>query len=207
MKKVTIILLGLFFTFKGLNAQQQVIFTINQPDSLVADAGNDIHISLGNSWGIGNTPAASGGLLPYSYSWSPGAFLNDSLIANPTVTPLCNMIYILTVFDNNNCSAIDTVFVNTDTTNQISEYLNNDKPSVCYYSENKIVAIYFNHKKYFNENIRISFIDFTGKIIFSNIFQIQNNPLLIKNINKLPDIFIVTISFTDLFWSYKIITK
>ena len=209
MKKGTVITLFLLIALKGLQAQQQVIFIINQPDSLMADAGNDIYVSSGNSDVIGGLPAASGGMLPYSYSWMPGTFLNDSLIANPAVMPLYDMIYVLTVLDNNNCTATDTVFVNTDPLNFASFFISDNtiKPKVFYNSESKIVTIYFNHKIFYHNNIHISFSDITGKTIFNNIFQIQNDPLLIKDINKLPDIFIVTISSSDFLRSYKIITK
>ena len=209
MKKVIIILLELFFIINSIHAQQHVIFTFSQTVPLIADAGDDIYVSSGNSDVIGGLPAASGGTLPYSYSWTPGTFLNDSLIANPTVIPLYDVVYVLVVSDNNNCTATDTVVVNLDSLNSYSSNISDNtiKPEVFYNSETKTVAIYFNHKIFYNNYIHISFSDITGKTIFNNIFQIQNDPLLIKDINKLPDIFIVTISSADFLRSYKIITK
>jgi len=48
---------------------------------------------------IGGSPSASGGIGPYTYSWSPTAGLDDPTAANPTATPGQTKTYTLTVTD------------------------------------------------------------------------------------------------------------
>jgi len=66
---------------------------------LVANAGPDQYICLGDGVTIGGTPAAAGGTTPYSYSWSPATGLSDPNIANPVASPTTTTTYTLTVTD------------------------------------------------------------------------------------------------------------
>ncbi|MBW8049395.1 MAG: PKD domain-containing protein [Cytophagales bacterium] len=68
----------------------------------VVDAGTDMKICLGDSVQL----TSSGGLV---YNWSPGASLNDSVIANPIASPANTTTYQLTVRDSNSCAGIDSV--------------------------------------------------------------------------------------------------
>ncbi len=81
----------------------------------VADAGTDAFVTSGTSVILGSTPAATGGTSPYTYSWNPSLYLDDSTLANPTSTPLITTVYDLTVTDSLGCSATDTmtVYVNS----------------------------------------------------------------------------------------------
>jgi gliding motility-associated-like protein len=56
------------------------------------------------------TVTATGGTLPYSYSWSPAVVPNDTLA---TTTSLCADFYTVTVTDSNNCISSDTITINT----------------------------------------------------------------------------------------------
>ncbi|MCI5057654.1 MAG: PKD domain-containing protein [Flavobacteriales bacterium] len=73
---------------------------------LIADAGASQTITLGTSTTIGGNPTASGGVAPYTYSWS-----NGSNVANPTVTPNASMSYFVTVTDNQGCQVVDGVYI------------------------------------------------------------------------------------------------
>ena len=75
----------------------------------VADAGADLFTISGNSVVIGGSPSASGGNAPYTYSWTPGSDLNDSLNANPTATSTSTTSFILTVTDSLGCAGNDTM--------------------------------------------------------------------------------------------------
>tara|TARA_B100000809_G_scaffold9521_1_gene9028 strand:+ start:14747 stop:18493 length:3747 start_codon:yes stop_codon:yes gene_type:complete len=55
---------------------------------------------------------------PYSYSWAPSSFLNDSTLRNPDAFPIEDIDYIVTVLDTNfGCLAYDTasIIVNNST--------------------------------------------------------------------------------------------
>lgn len=83
--------------------------TIPPAAVLVAFAGNDVSIALGSSASLPGS--ASGGVTPYTYSWSPSTGLSSSTIAQPTATPTATTTYTLTVTDADGDVALDTVTV------------------------------------------------------------------------------------------------
>ena len=90
-------------------AKDTVVVTINPVP--VANAGADKNIAPGGNVQIGGSPTATSGTAPYSYSWTPGAGLNNDAIANPTASPASTTEYIVVVTDANGCSDSDTVLV------------------------------------------------------------------------------------------------
>ncbi len=85
---------------------------IAQP--LVADAGPDYTICNGVTiTNLGNflTQSATGGLAPYSYSWSPSTGLSCTTCPLPSASPTVTTTYVLTVNDANFSMATDTVIV------------------------------------------------------------------------------------------------
>jgi hypothetical protein len=84
----------------------------NQPPQLYADAGHDTAFTTQGTHLLGAQPPAYGGTPPYSFQWMPPTDLNSDTIANPTFThtgmyPFAK--FFLTVTDQQNCSAIDSV--------------------------------------------------------------------------------------------------
>ncbi len=79
----------------------------------VADAGIDQNITNcpSDSVRIGGSPTVSGGLSPYTYSWSPSTGITPSTaIANPYVKAISSTTnYAVTVTDANGCTATDQV--------------------------------------------------------------------------------------------------
>ena len=73
---------------------------------LVANAGSDEEICSNDSVQIG-----TGVILGQTYSWSPGADLNDSTLSNPISTPTATTTYTLTVSANGCSSVMDEVTV------------------------------------------------------------------------------------------------
>ena len=63
---------------------------------------------------IGGAPTATGGGTAYTYAWSNSGSLSSGTIANPTSSAIITTAYVVTVTDNNTCSAIasTTVTVN-----------------------------------------------------------------------------------------------
>ncbi|MFA5782551.1 MAG: T9SS type A sorting domain-containing protein [Bacteroidales bacterium] len=84
---------------------------ISQAQTLIANAGLNQVICLGQSVQLGGSPTASGGTAPYTYSWNPASGLNYNTVANPTASPLSTTAYAVTVTDNVMNTDADTVFV------------------------------------------------------------------------------------------------
>jgi len=84
---------------------------VSQPHSLIADAGEDVEITLGDSISIGGNPSADLGYGNYTYQWTPGDYLDDPNSPNPVATPPTTTEYHLLVTDKNNCTAEDSIEV------------------------------------------------------------------------------------------------
>ena len=87
--------------------------TVTVATAVVAEAGSDRLIASGGSSVLEGT--ASGGLPPYSYSWSPGTGLNHPNIAQPTASPTGTTTYTLTVTDDLGQTDTDSVTVTVAT--------------------------------------------------------------------------------------------
>ena len=98
----------------NLDCTYYVHFTLIQPDSLRADfvcPSCIEHVACrGDSTGSA-TIYATGGTLPYTYSWS-----HDPMLHNRTATGLAAGTYYVTVIDDNNCTQIDSVIITQPTT-------------------------------------------------------------------------------------------
>ena len=99
---------------KGALAQHPVQFNLEtgQPPELLASAGSDLATDEDMAIVIGESPAATGGTLPYSYLWMPGTGLDDPTIETPTLTTALSNTYHLVVTDAFGCTASDSLFVN-----------------------------------------------------------------------------------------------
>ncbi|MEM9919241.1 MAG: gliding motility-associated C-terminal domain-containing protein, partial [Bacteroidota bacterium] len=90
------------------------------------DPGNTIFAAPGES--ITLMPMVSGGIAPFTYSWTPAASLSDSTILNPVAMPLTDTDYILTVETGTGCSSSDTIRVRI---NPISVTVNAPDTIIC----------------------------------------------------------------------------
>ena len=79
------------------------------------DMFTDTIIPFKGSIVLGGSPTYSGGTSPYFIKWSPSDFLDDTTIANPTITDLINtVVYNLYVSDDYGCYATQNVNVHPD---------------------------------------------------------------------------------------------
>lgn len=94
-------------------AQGTFTLTVSENPTLVptANAGPDRTICSGQSTAIGDLIPVSGGLGPYSYSWTPTTNLSNPLIANPIASPTATTTYTLQVTDSRGCVDTDAMTV------------------------------------------------------------------------------------------------
>ncbi|HEX8516196.1 MAG TPA: gliding motility-associated C-terminal domain-containing protein [Bacteroidia bacterium] len=83
----------------------------NSFSQLTANAGDNKYICPGESVVMGTTPAATGGLPPYTYLWQPSTSLNSTTIPTPTSTPSASITFTLTVTDDTGAVSTDVAFV------------------------------------------------------------------------------------------------
>ncbi len=86
--------------------------TVNPAVAPNVDAGEPQGVCPGGSVTIGGSPTATGGSGAYSYEWAPNIGLESTTIANPTATPLDDIIYSVTVTDTaNGCTKVEQTTV------------------------------------------------------------------------------------------------
>jgi uncharacterized protein YdaL/oxalate decarboxylase/phosphoglucose isomerase-like protein (cupin superfamily) len=83
--------------------------TVTVAGAVVAEAGPDRVIAVGGAATLAGS--ASGGVPPYTYSWSPATRLDDATAASPAASPANTTTYTLTVTDNLGQTGTDTVTV------------------------------------------------------------------------------------------------
>ncbi len=77
---------------------------------LTADAGNDVVICAGSPTTLGGA-AATGGVPPYTYAWTPAAGLSSAMGLHPQCTATATTTYTLTATDANGLSGTSQVTV------------------------------------------------------------------------------------------------
>lgn len=88
-----------------------LIGSLSNVQSQTADAGLDQTICEGSPITIGGSPTASGGLAPYTYSWTPSTGLSSPTVANPIANPTVTTTYTVTVIDANATVTSDVITV------------------------------------------------------------------------------------------------
>lgn len=93
----------------GIDTTDVAAVLVNANIAPTVDAGGVFHTCSDTTLTIGDSPTATGGLSPYTYTWDNGA----AAIANPAVSPSVPTIYTLTVTDDLGCQQIDQAVVQT----------------------------------------------------------------------------------------------
>jgi hypothetical protein len=94
------------------SATDQALVTV-VPTSLQVDAGNVGFLCAGgiDSVTLGGLPTVTGGLGPYTYTWSPVVGLSDVNASNPKARPTSTTTYYVTVVDALGCSQVDSTTI------------------------------------------------------------------------------------------------
>jgi len=92
------------------------------------NAGNDFTFCPQSTYQLGGNPVVSGGVAPYSYSWTPFAGLNNDTIPNPILSSYESPFYVLIVKDKTGETCKDTIYI---TKSNIDSYTAGDDVSIC----------------------------------------------------------------------------
>lgn len=160
MKKLIIVLFTVFLIITNAKAQHFFSVAINQPEALIADAGDDATLTQGKSITIGGSPSALYGYGNYSYFWSPEETLDNNTIANPLASPSEATIYTLTVTDNLGCTSQSSVIINVLT--EINEHNQQIKIYPNPLTQNTVLNI-----SGISGKVEIKISDLNGKVIFT----------------------------------------
>ena len=111
--KYTALLFVLMLSGTVMQAQE-VILGIDQPQQLMANPGADTLICKTHSVILGAEFVGQGGTGEYYYLWYPNQYLDSGTAAHPVCTPEETTTYMLTVTDENGCTATGFVTVAVD---------------------------------------------------------------------------------------------
>jgi len=92
-----------------LGCTDEVEATITQPVELIVDAGADQTIDLGFSANINSFYSPFG---PVTYEWTPTDGLSCTDCPNPVASPVNTTTYIVTITDEDGCTATDQITIN-----------------------------------------------------------------------------------------------
>ena len=112
--------------------------TVCASAQLVANAGSPQTVCAGDSVTLGGSPTASGGTLPYTYIWTPAATINNPSAANPRAQVNATTTFYLTVIDDSNTRAFDSVKISVD---NIVNVTAGPDVSICHYLDSATIGL------------------------------------------------------------------
>lgn len=93
------------------NCKGEGFITIYVDSSLQVKAGLDQVLCSGNSLKLGENGTTIGGAPPYTIRWEPALGLNNDTIASPIAVPDSSITYTVSIADQNNCKAVDSIAI------------------------------------------------------------------------------------------------
>jgi len=165
-------------------SQRYVDVSIDQPNSLQVNAGADTTIKQGAIIQLGGFPAAQEGNGGYVYSWTPSSSINNATIANPLASPDSSVRYTLTVIDEHDCSAKDSVKITLSDETGIEDINNLSFRVFPNPAKNRIFVELEDIR---SSNITIALLNSTGTILkekkFENPEELKH-PFNLRNLNS-----------------------
>ncbi|MCB0429980.1 MAG: gliding motility-associated C-terminal domain-containing protein, partial [Flavobacteriales bacterium] len=87
--------------------------SISEPPQIMVDAGLTKDLCTNESYKLGGTPVATGGMGNFSYLWYPAPNLDDPTLSNPTVSGLTEPVtYTVIATDSTGCADSAQVLIN-----------------------------------------------------------------------------------------------
>jgi hypothetical protein len=161
-------------------AQTIISISAVQAPALVADAGENATIDVGEEITIGGSPTATGGTGSYTYQWNYSSFLDNPAIANPVGIPPGSLTFYVTVTDEEGCTDSDGVYITVIGGTGINDSETNTGLSVFPNPGNGVLTIVltgiFDEKQ-----IKISITNLSGQRVYENICNFE--PVLEKEID------------------------
>ena len=167
----------------GMQAQQAVVFTIDQPPFFEVTAGGDI-ISDGVN-PVYLSVEVSGGSGSYTYRWSPGNLLDDSTAVSPRVLSLAGRTEFTVVVSDGQCakSARVNVELSTSSTEVQAESIGRIYPQ-------PVKEVF--HVVSDASSVNLQLLDMTGRIQWQAKGVSPSGPHQLQNIR--PGMYILLIS-------------
>ncbi|MBN2613271.1 MAG: T9SS type A sorting domain-containing protein [Bacteroidales bacterium] len=156
-------------------AQTSMQLNVIQPAELIANAGTDVTIDVGNSTILGGTPAATGGTGSLTYQWSFDTYLDNGTTENPTATPPGNLTFTLTATDERGCTANDEVSVTVIGGTSVKE--NETEALVKLFPNPTSGAFTLSIEQVKSSEFAISIISLSGTKVFETIVKPTGNTL------------------------------
>lgn len=156
--------------------------TVTQDPVLVADAGADQTLMEDSVATLGGSSTASGGSGTYTYTWAPGANLDDSTLANPSYTMgTTNETVSLLVVDSKNCEATDDVSITYNPGNvSINEFEN---ASFIIYPNPVSSTLHIQGLEAL-KGLNASLTDLNGKVVAEQILEDGMNTMDVSGLSK-----------------------
>jgi len=177
MKKIFVSMLFVSFLL-NLTAQNVFNVTVNQPPTLVVDAGTDITTCYYDSVQIGAPNTIVGGTPPFTITWFPPYGLSNPFIANPMALPDDTTVYTITVTDANGCSSFSQIKINIDPCAYIADTYNN---FVCQVFPNPSKDGVFNlqiESRLIETILNVNVFSIYGQILYSDVLDIYEKTVL-----------------------------
>ncbi|HET6512310.1 MAG TPA: M12 family metallo-peptidase [Candidatus Kapabacteria bacterium] len=93
----------------AVGCQRRDSVTVTIGSSLRANAGADVATCKGSTVLLGDN--ITGGVAPFTITWSPKAGLSDTTVLRPTLTVTTDATYFVSVTDSKGCTSRDTVII------------------------------------------------------------------------------------------------